>query len=142
MNPKYLITFKDEEQHPWEEATPLKITLTIAEKNWKKINPNTVSGMIGLYLLEKREGKLVYTPETVVSQTSFLPVKTTTLETTIGGEQAIPKAGYLIMPSTYDRNVQGTFILSVKCDRPFELIQTKWSLKHWWLSGFERKADI
>lgn len=29
------------------------------------------------------------------------------------------------MPSTYDRNVQGTFILSVKCDRPFELVPTK-----------------
>ena len=69
----------------WEDPTPLKITLSIAEKNWKKINPNTVSGMIGIYLIEKREGKLYYSPETVVEQTSFLPVKTITLETTVGG---------------------------------------------------------
>ena len=103
----------------------LKITLAIAEKNWKRINPNTVSGMIGLYLLEKREGKLFYSPETVVEQTSFLPVKTITLETVIGGERPILKGGYLIMPSTYDRNVQGTFILSVKCDRAFDLVPTK-----------------
>jgi len=61
MNPKYLLTFKEEET-VWEEPSVLKITLAIAEKNWKRINPNTVSGMIGLYLLEKREGKLFYTP--------------------------------------------------------------------------------
>lgn len=82
--------------------------------------------MIGLYLIEKREGKLVYAPETIIAQTSFLPVKTTTLETTVGGENPILKGGYLIMPSTYDRNVQGTFILSVKCDRAFDLVPTKW----------------
>lgn len=53
MNPKYLLTFKEDEML-WEEPSQLKITLSIAEKNWKKINPNTVSGMIGLYLIEKR----------------------------------------------------------------------------------------
>jgi hypothetical protein len=41
--------------------------------------------MIGLYLLQRKEGKLVYSPDIVVSQTSFLPVKTTTLEVTLGG---------------------------------------------------------
>lgn len=81
--------------------------------------------MIGIYLMEKREGKLFYSPETVIQQTSFLPVKTTTLTTTIGGDRPILKGGYLIMPSTYDRNVQGTFILSVKCDRPFDIAPTK-----------------
>ena len=53
MNPKYLLTFKEEE-NIWEDPSQLKITLSIAEKNWKRINPNTVSGMIGLYLIEKR----------------------------------------------------------------------------------------
>eukprot|EP00178_Gracilaria_changii_P002822 TRINITY_DN14156_c0_g2_i1.p1 TRINITY_DN14156_c0_g2~~TRINITY_DN14156_c0_g2_i1.p1 ORF type:complete len:125 (-),score=1.42 TRINITY_DN14156_c0_g2_i1:3-377(-) len=124
MNPKFLLTFKEEET-VWEEPSQLKITLAIAEKNWKKINPNTVSGMIGLYLIEKREGKLHYSPETIIAQTSFLPVKTITLETTVGGDNPILKGGYLIMPSTYDRNVQGTFILSVKCDRAFDLVPTK-----------------
>lgn len=54
MNPKYLLSFKEEEVLSYDEPISLKITLAIAEKNWKKLNPNTVSGMIGLYLLEKR----------------------------------------------------------------------------------------
>ena len=53
----------------------MKITLAIAEKNWKKLNPNTVNGMIGLYLLERFEGKLTYHKDIVVNQTDFLPVK-------------------------------------------------------------------
>lgn len=59
MNPKYHLSFK-EEFCSEDEPIYLKITLTIAEKNWKKMNPNTVNGMIGIYLLEKREGKLTY----------------------------------------------------------------------------------
>jgi calpain len=125
MNPKYLLTFKEEDVISYDEPISLKITLAIAEKNWKKLNPNTVSGMIGLYLLEKREGKLSYSPDIVVQQTNFLPVKTITLETTLGGDKPLLKGGYMIMPSTYESKVQGSFILSVKCDRPFELTQTK-----------------
>ena len=124
MNPKYLLTFKEEEL-TWEEPVQLKITLAIAEKNWKKLNPNTVSGMIGIYLLQKREGKLQYSPDIVVSQTSFLPVKKIMLETTLGGDRPLLKGGYLIMPSTYDSKVQGAFILSVKCDRSFDLVPAK-----------------
>lgn len=100
MNPKYLLTFK-EEQMAYDEPISLKITLAIAEKNWKKLNPNTVSGMIGLYLLEKRQGKLTYSPDVVINQTSFLPVKSITMETSIGGDKPLLKGGYLIMPSTY-----------------------------------------
>lgn len=125
MNPKYLLSFKEEEVISYDDPISIKITLSIAEKNWKKLNPNTVSGMIGLYLLEKREGKLAYSPDIVVNQTNFLPVKSITLETTLGGEKPLLKGGYLIMPSTYESKVQGSFILSVKCDRPFELTQTK-----------------
>ena len=60
-----------------------------------------------------------------MQQTNFLPVKSITLETTLGGDRPLLKGGYIIMPSTYESKVQGSFILSVKCDRPFELIQTK-----------------
>ena len=74
MNPKYLITFKEQDTMN-EEPIRLKITLTIAEKNWKKLNPNTVNGMIGLYLLNRPEGKLTYSRDIVVNQTNFLPVK-------------------------------------------------------------------
>jgi len=69
-----LISFKEEDIFS-EEPIKLKITLTIAEKNWKKLNPNTVNGMIGLYLLHRTSGKLTYDPHRVVNQTNFLPVK-------------------------------------------------------------------
>jgi calpain len=81
--------------------------------------------MIGLYLLEKREGKLSYSEDTVVNQTSFMPVKTITMETLLGSNKPLSKSGYIIMPSTYESKVQGSFILSVKCDRPFELSHSK-----------------
>lgn len=125
MNPKYHLSFKEEES-AWEEPISVKITLTIAEKNWKKLNPNTVSGMIGLYLLEKREGvKLTYSEDIVVNQTSFMPVKSITMEVVLGGQKPLNKNGYLIMPSTYESKIQGSFILSVKCDRVFELNHAK-----------------
>jgi calpain len=126
MNPKFLITFKEDDvKDIEEEPIKMKVTLAIAEKNWKKLNPNTVSGMIGLYMLEKREGKLTYSEDVVVKQTSFLPVKEISMEVSIGENRAYNKNGYLIMPSTYESKIQGTFIVSVKCDRPFEITSSK-----------------
>jgi calpain len=103
----------------------MKITLAIAEKNWKKLNPNTVSGMIGLYMLEKREGKLTYSEDVVVKQTSFLPVKEISMDVSIGENRPYNRNGYLIMPSTYESKIQGTFIVAIKCDRPFEITSSK-----------------
>lgn len=40
--------------------------------------------MIGIYLLEKRDTKLVYSEDIVVKQTNFLPVSSTTLECEVG----------------------------------------------------------
>lgn len=48
------------------------------------------------------------------------------MDVTIGEGRPYNKQGYLIMPSTYESKIQGTFILSVKCDRPFEIISSKW----------------
>ena len=125
MNPKYLLTFKEQDIN--DEPIRIKVTLTIAEKNWKKLNPNTVNGMIGLYLLHRPEGKLTYNKEMIVNETNFLPVKEISMVTVVGGEggQPINPNGYVIMPSTYQSKVQGTFIVSVKCDRPFELSHFK-----------------
>jgi hypothetical protein len=57
----------------------------------------------------------------VIAQTNFLPVKSISLEATLGGEGQSPikKDGYIIMPSTYQSKVQGSFIVAVKCDRAF-----------------------
>jgi hypothetical protein len=43
------------------------------------------------------------------------------METVLGGEgkRPIKKDGYIIMPSTYQSKVQGSFIIAVKCDRLF-----------------------
>ena len=83
--------------------------------------------MIGLYLLDRPEGKLAYNKNIVVNQTNFLPVKEISMETILGGEgNPFNPNGYVIMPSTYQSKVQGTFIVSVKCERPFELSPFKW----------------
>ena len=47
------------------------------------------------------------------------------MEVNIGEGRPLNKNGYIIMPSTYESKIQGTFILSVKCDRPFELTSSK-----------------
>lgn len=106
--------------------------MAIAEKNWKKENPNTVGRMIGLYLLNRKEGKLLYGEELVVAETNFLPTNINTLECHLGekGEEGkegreINKKGYIIMPSTYESKIQGSFILAVKSNVPFELVPIK-----------------
>ncbi len=52
------------------------------------------------------------------------------MDVSIGEGRPYNKNGYLIMPSTYDSKIQGTFIVSVKCDRPFEIASSKW-IKEW-----------
>lgn len=82
--------------------------------------------MIGLYLINRPEGKFSYHPSIVVNQTNFLPVKEISMEILLGGEgMPMNPNGYVIMPSTYQSKVQGTFIVSVKCDQPFELSHFK-----------------
>jgi calpain len=43
----------------------------------------------------------------------------------LGVDKEINKSGYIIMPSTYQSKIHGTFILSVKSDQPFELTPMK-----------------
>lgn len=60
-----------------------------------------------------------------MKQTNFLPVNTTVLECEVGVDKEMNKQGYIIMPSTYQSKIHGTFILSVKSDKPFELTAVK-----------------
>jgi calpain len=116
INPKYVLTFADS-----EGTADLKIKLMIADKNWKKVNANTVKGMIGIYLLRRKEGKITY--EDVIEQTNFLPVRLTelTLNGVLGVTMPICKEGYIIMPCTYEEKIHGSFILSVSSDKPISL---------------------
>lgn len=63
-NPKFLLQFS--------EPIKIKITLCIAEKNWKSKTKNTVGGMIGVYVIEKTEGKI--TTESIVRPPNFMPI--------------------------------------------------------------------
>lgn len=49
QNPKFTLQFLE------SKPTKVKITLAIAEKNWKAKTKNTVGGMIGLYLLRREK---------------------------------------------------------------------------------------
>jgi len=93
-NPKYLLKFDEN-----ESGAILKITLAIAEKNWKSKTKNSVGGMIGIYLLEKRENKL--TIENLVSnrEPSFMPLNVICENYVMSG---IKGKSYFIMPSTFE----------------------------------------
>lgn len=69
LNPKFTLNFNDIAQPAY-----LKITLAIADKNWKAVTKNVVGGMIGIYLLEKSERVSL---EDKVNDPSFIPLNTT-----------------------------------------------------------------
>ena len=91
LNPKFLVTFKD-----FSGSAKLKVTLMIAEKNWKSKTKNTVGGMIGLYLIEKREGKIAV--DQIFREPNFIPIECLTEEYEL---KEISRNGYYIMPATY-----------------------------------------
>lgn len=127
QNPKFLLNFKD------NVPTTFKVTLAIAEKNWKaktkvmqiynfmkliefEMFQNTVGGMIGIYLLEKREGKISIDQR--IGSNNFLPVSVLEEEYNL---PEISKSGYYIMPSTYQSKISGQFIISVTSSKEFTL---------------------
>lgn len=93
-NPKYLLKFDEN-----ETTANLKVTLAIAEKNWKSKTKNSVGGMIGIYLLEKRENKLTFENLVNNREPSFMPLNEiceTFVLNNINGKS------YFIMPSTFE----------------------------------------
>ena len=91
QNPKFNLIFTDPVGPAW-----VKITLVIAEANWKGRIKNTVGGMLGIYLINKTERKMRV--EDLVQQPNFMPVNVLTEEY---GIQEINPNGYIIMPCTY-----------------------------------------
>ena len=73
QNPKFNLIFTDPVGHAW-----VKITLVIAEANWKGRIKNTVGGMLGIYLINKTERKMRV--EDLVQQPNFMPVNVLTEE--------------------------------------------------------------
>lgn len=80
----------------------LKLTLQVADKNWKSkiAKENKVQlagGMIGIYLLEKKEGKI--RTEDRLADPSFAPM----LEVSETFElKTVNPNGYYVMPTTYE----------------------------------------
>lgn len=98
----------------------LKITLTIADKNWKAQTKNIVGGMIGIYLLKKTDEKL--SKDNAVRLPSFIPLNTIHEEYT---REELTDNQYYIMPTTYENKIGGQFILSVHSDQDFTFIARK-----------------
>jgi len=116
-NPKFLLQFKEE-----LPTVQFKITLQIAEKNWKakiaKSNKNTVGGMVGIYVLDKKEGKIQLSQMLNNREPSFVPM----LETSeVFSVTAINKNGYIVMPTTYESKIRGAFIIAVSSTASFTL---------------------
>eukprot|EP01017_Pseudomicrothorax_dubius_P006199 TRINITY_DN11731_c0_g1_i2.p1 TRINITY_DN11731_c0_g1~~TRINITY_DN11731_c0_g1_i2.p1 ORF type:complete len:277 (+),score=94.18 TRINITY_DN11731_c0_g1_i2:61-831(+) len=123
QNPKFLLNLSHELPNP----TRVKIRVLIATKNWKaniskqKINP--IGGMIGVYIIEKRDGnKVANFP--IVKQSVFVPMMELVQEVDLVQNQNNCRNGFIIMPTTYEPNISGNFILSVSADREFTL--TEW----------------
>eukprot|EP01016_Furgasonia_blochmanni_P040857 TRINITY_DN5246_c0_g1_i5.p1 TRINITY_DN5246_c0_g1~~TRINITY_DN5246_c0_g1_i5.p1 ORF type:complete len:345 (+),score=100.44 TRINITY_DN5246_c0_g1_i5:69-1037(+) len=123
QNPKFHLQFKE------EGRAHLRIHLAIAEKNWKaKVatkTKNPIGGMIGIYVLEKREGKIHISSKR--TEETFVPLMELIEEHTFND---VSKNGYIIMPSTYERKIQGVFIISVSSDREFTFVPLKQSDKY------------
>lgn len=94
INPKYLLKFDEE-----EDTATLKITLAIAEKNWKSKTKNSVGGMIGIYLLEKRENKITIDNLYNKREPSFIPLNEISENYTLNN---IRGKSFFIMPSTFE----------------------------------------
>jgi hypothetical protein len=94
-----------------------RVTLTRSEKQWKaKIARKTIGCMIGLYIFDGTHKKV--TPETLLNEPKFVPMNE--FHEMIEDQRANPN-GYIVMPTTYEPNITGPFVISVSCDVDFTL---------------------
>ena len=95
INPKFLMKFNDEN----EVMSNLKVTLAIAQKNWKKQTKNSVGGMIGIYLLERKENKITIDNLVNNREPSFMPLNVICESYVLNN---INGKSYFIMPATFE----------------------------------------
>ena len=119
-NPKFLLKFNT------EEPIRAKISLTRPERHWAKTiakvehRQNPVGCMMGLYIYDGAQTKP--TAKSLTMHPKFLP-SNELLE--VRDSQFIEEkprpGGYIIMPSTYEPNFMGPFVLSVSSSARFSL---------------------
>jgi hypothetical protein len=110
-NPKYLLKFNT------DGYIRCRVTLTRSEKHWKaKIARKTIGCMLGLYIFDGTHKKVA--PETLLNEPNFIPMNE--FHEILEDSRANPN-GYIIMPTTYEPNIFGPFVLSVSCDTDFTI---------------------
>lgn len=112
-NPKYLLKFAE------DRNIRAKITLSRPERLWSaKIARNTVGCMMGLYLFEANGTKP--SVETWLRKPEFMPLNE--IEEILE-EGQVKGAGYIIMPTTYENDLKGPYVLSVSSENEFSLTE-------------------
>jgi len=110
-NPKYKLKLET------REPVNVKITLSRPEKAWKaQVGMNLVGCMIGFYVYPagQQPSKLNIKNTT---GTKFVPWNEIHEELTLDGHPD----GYIIMPTTYEKDKQGPFVISVSTTVDFTL---------------------
>ena len=112
-NPKYLLKFV-------AGGEPrAKITLSRPERLWStKIARNTVGCMMGIYIFDAAIGKP--SVDGWIRKPEFMPLNEVE---EILEEDTSREAGYIIMPTTYEINMKGPFVLSVSSESEFSLAE-------------------
>ena len=113
-NPKFHLKLS---LQPGEHTTNVKITLTRPENAWKKqIGMSLVGCMIGFYVYPASQNP---SKDNMINKATqkFVPWNEISEELPLEG---VPE-GYIIMPTTYEPEKFGPFILSVATDSEFTL---------------------
>lgn len=119
-NPKFTLTLKS------GKPIPVQITLSRSEKEWKiKCKNNPVGSMMGFYLFQGQKlsrdtsNTVTYEGRTW-SETDFVPMHDVS---TPDGLLLPPlfNDSYVIMPTTWEPDIHGHFLLSVKAECSFTL---------------------
>ena len=113
QNPQFILKLNT------QELTNVKITLSRPDKVWKKqVGLNLVGSMIGFYVYPANEQP---DKDKILNRegTKLIPWNEINEELELDGSPD----GYIIMPATYEPEIQGPFVLSVSTDVEFTLTQ-------------------
>lgn len=114
-NPKFHISFDNKDRIP---EVSLEIYLSRAELIWnKKISNSIVNSMVGIYIF--RYDKEKWKDSCLnLDKVDFIPKNDIMYK--FSDVKVDPK-GFIIMPTTYGKDVYGPFTLMVKCKEKFNL---------------------
>jgi hypothetical protein len=113
-NPKFHLTFANYDLSEVE----FEVKVTRAEGCWgKKILDNAVNAMVGVYVFKYHKEKW---RDMCINSNSVQFYPKNDINVTIRETRVNPE-GYIIMPTTYGRNMYGPFTILVKCKEKIEL---------------------